>query len=709
MKKLFNVRPLPTIGVAVVLGILVVGFGGKIATAVFAVLAVMMLGLAIFYTRLKRRALLATVAIIGCVSMTITWFCINSSTQPIEGQGLQVCGRICADNDFAPDGSIIFADKRQIVLDDVSIDGNDKSGKVIVRFDLSPDVTLRLGDEISFYADVYPFRAVLTDSSSMSYYNDGVRYKAYYSTLPYNQIFVSANRQKTYEKIQLKCKSVLYSACNDDTAEFIFAMTFGNSGNLDQAIVDSFRATGTAHLFAVSGLHVGIIAGSIMLLLSRVPIHKLLKSAICIGFLTFFCYLTGWSPSALRATTMIAVGLVASSLGYRNDVLSTVSLAAIILLLFRPLWLFDLGFLMSFGAVFGIITLSRPLTRAFGRLGKTIGTSLAVTIAAILGLLPITLTYFGQISLIGVVANLMILPVVAIVYPLALLLMILTMILTPMQLLLSMVAVVFNGIISFVKLCAQVNIMVVDLSSAWYVTLPYFAFLFFVSDYCLVEMRPKNILVSILAATCIVNSVFGVVDAGLYQATIDVFGDGYTSIALVTDNRGTAVLLIEGTMDKDCRELVDRYCDCRRLNGIDCVAIADADSFSEYSAAYLVQCMEYWQCDKICLYGGSNFYRFDVTESDSCRIGSIFVDVSRPRFAQAVVDGVKVSLSTTNLVDAEADIVVDPPADYALAQGQYGVSDYGYVKGMKNYLPSQFTFRIKNANIIKDYTWGFIG
>ena len=106
MKKLFNVRPLPTIGVAVVVGILVVGFGGKIATTVFAVLAVMTLCLAIFYTRFKRRALLATVAIIGCISMTITWFSINSETT-VQGENLQVSGRVCVDNNFTPDGTIV--------------------------------------------------------------------------------------------------------------------------------------------------------------------------------------------------------------------------------------------------------------------------------------------------------------------------------------------------------------------------------------------------------------------------------------------------------------------------------------------------------------------------------------------------------------------------------------------------------------------------
>ncbi|MGN0797838.1 MAG: hypothetical protein ACI4M5_06465 [Christensenellales bacterium] len=180
-------------------------------------------------------------------------------------------------------------------------------------------------------------------------------------------------------------------------------------------------------------------------------------------------------------------------------------------------------------------------------------------------------------------------------------------------------------------------------------------------------------------------------------------------MVLVSDNQGTTVLLIEGRMNKDCRELVDRYLDCRRLHDIDVVAIANVGEFSAVSADYLVRCMQSWQCDTLCLYGAVNFFGYDVSESDTRQFGSIFVDVSQPQFVEATVDGVKISLSNTNTVNKEADIVVDPPTGYAFAQGKYGVSDEGYVKGMKNYLPSQFTFRIKNANIIKDYTWGFIG
>ena len=707
MKKFFNVRPLPTIGVAVVVGILVVGFGGNIAAAVFAVLAVMALGLAIFYPRIKRRALLATVAIACCLSMTISWLSVNSNVA-VEGQDLEVSGRVCADNTFVADGTIVEG-KVQIILDDVVVDGKERGGKMVLRLDALPTTPINLGDVLTFRADVYPFRAVLTDSYSMSYFNDDVRYKAYFAQGFDGDVVISNNYLKTFEKIQLRCKSILYGACNDDTAEFIFAMTFGNASNLDSQIVDSFRATGTAHLFAVSGLHVGIIAATIMLLLSHIPIPKLLKSLICIGFLTVFCYLTGWSPSTLRATIMIAISLVALALGYRNDLLSTVSLAAIVLLLVRPLWLFDLGFLMSFGAVFGITTLSKALTRAFRRLGKALGGSLAIIFSVNLGLLPITLAYFGPISVIGILANLIVLPIISIFFPLALLFMVLTMILTPIQLLLSMVAVVFNGIISFVELCAKLNIMVIDLSSAWYVFLPYFGFLFFVSNYCLVENKPKTILVCTLAVTCFVNSIINVVDANIYQATVDVFGEQYNSMALIHDNQGTTVLLIKGEMTTASRELVDRYLDCRGLSGIDVVAIADVGLFSYQSAHYLVRCMQNWRCDRLCIYGAGEFFGYDLLISDSQLFGSILVDVSQPLFVQAMVDGVTISLSVADMVNEQADIVIDPPTDYVFKQGKYGVSDEGYVKGMKNYLPSQFTFRIKNANIIKDYTWGFVG
>ena len=199
MKKLFNVRPLPTIGVAVVVAILVVGFGGKIATAVFAVLAVMALGLAFFYTRIKRRALLAVVAIVGCLAITTTWFSINSETT-IQGENLQVSGRICADNDFAPDGTIVEG-KLQLILDDVVIEGKERGGKMVLRLDALPTTSINLGDVFAFQADVYPFRAVLTDSYSMSCFNDDVRYTAYFAQDFDGRVVVSDNYLKTFEKI----------------------------------------------------------------------------------------------------------------------------------------------------------------------------------------------------------------------------------------------------------------------------------------------------------------------------------------------------------------------------------------------------------------------------------------------------------------------------------------------------------------------------
>ncbi|MGN0771013.1 MAG: ComEC/Rec2 family competence protein [Christensenellales bacterium] len=707
MKKLFNIRPLPTITLAFVAGILIAGFGGKVAVAVVAVIALMLLCLAIFYSKIKRRTLLALSCVAICLSMTITYFCINPTSQPIEGQGLAVSGRISTDNNFDADGKIILDDYCQLVLEDVSIGEAEKQGKILLRFTLPPDVQLYLGDRVELTADVYPYRAAITDSYSMSRFNDDFRYKAYYCD---GSLSVVSNNLKLYEKIQLFFKSSLNNCCNSDTAEFIFSMTFGNSNSLDADIVNSFRATGTAHLFAVSGLHVGIIAAAIMLIVSKIPIHKIFKSSICIGFLIFFCYLTGWSPSTLRATLMIAIGLVATSFGWRNDFMSTVSLGALILLIIRPLWLFDLGFLMSFGAVVGIMTLYAPLSRLLCKINKTIGSLLALTIAVNVGLLPITMMYFGQISLICIVANLVVLPIISVLFPVMLLLTVMAGFFAPFKLLASFVALAFNGIISFVKLSAACQALILDFSSAWYVFAPYFAFLFFISDYCLAEQKPKIVLISVMAAVCFINSIINVVDSKGYRATIDTFDDGSNAYALVTTKDGYAVLLVKGQLSSYGRELVDKYYCLRRLDNIDAVVITQPSSYTSSNANYLTYCMQYWQCDNLHLFGDGTFFAIDDVNLSGCGYyGDVFVDVSEPYTSSICIGQIRITATTLSTYDGFSQILLDPPSDYVASDGQYCVGGDGYVKGMKNYVSSQFTFRIKNDNIIKDYTWGFVG
>ena len=125
-----------------------------------------------------------------------------------------------------------------------------------------------------------------------------------------------------------------------------------------------FVQTGTAHILAISGLHIGVVAAIFLLLVKFIPIGGKCQSAGVIGLLMFYAFLTGGRPSVVRATIMMIVFLASFIVEKERDVLNTLSLSAMIILVYNPLNLFDIGFQLSFVCVLSIIFLNSQLNRA---------------------------------------------------------------------------------------------------------------------------------------------------------------------------------------------------------------------------------------------------------------------------------------------------------------------------------------------------------
>ena len=179
----------------------------------------------------------------------------------------------------------------------------------------------------------------------------------------------------------------------------------------DDADIASFQKLGISHILAVSGLHVSVLAGAVMFLLR--PIRRFLpKYGILIAFLSFYCAITAFSPSVIRASLMLLIAYPAVPLRLRHDGLSSVSLAFIVILLIDPFAFFSIGFRLSFLAVYGLITVSPLLKRAFSILRKGVRDSLATSISVTFSTLPAMAESFGSVSVISVCANLFILPLV---------------------------------------------------------------------------------------------------------------------------------------------------------------------------------------------------------------------------------------------------------------------------------------------------------
>ncbi|MGI6204316.1 MAG: DNA internalization-related competence protein ComEC/Rec2 [Anaerovoracaceae bacterium] len=205
-------------------------------------------------------------------------------------------------------------------------------------------------------------------------------------------------------------------SCTDsDTAAMISGMLFGDRSGMDEELYERYQRSGTVHILAVSGLHVGVIYAFISLLIGRrrtLPVNLVI-------FALLMCYaaLAEFSPSVTRAVMMISMHILADMKAYRYDLLSAAAVTAFLALLVNPYILFSAGFVLSYTAVASAAFLYPRIAAirddAAGALKKYL-----LPVAAIQGaMLPLTAYMFNYVSLAGPFANLVIIPAAEIIIP----------------------------------------------------------------------------------------------------------------------------------------------------------------------------------------------------------------------------------------------------------------------------------------------------
>ena len=213
------------------------------------------------------------------------------------------------------------------------------------------------------------------------------------------------------------------------------AMTLGYKEDLDPELRHRFQASGAAHVLAVSGLHTGIIYGILFWLLTLggrfKPMHenrwgrRALSLAI-ISVMWFYAWLTGLTPSVVRAVLMVTIFEVGRMV-YREAVsLNTIGAAAVLILLVRPLDLFSVSFQLSFAATAAIvlcvplfqnIDMSINRTTIRGKIFYYFLGIIIVSLAAQIGTLPITMYTFGQFNTYFLLTNMIVLPLASLLVP----------------------------------------------------------------------------------------------------------------------------------------------------------------------------------------------------------------------------------------------------------------------------------------------------
>lgn len=257
-----------------------------------------------------------------------------------------------------------------------------------------------------------------------------------------------------------RAEKLLESGIEDDqvVVSIIKGVVLGVKEN--EVLLDDFKLTGTMHLFAVSGLHVGMVVMMIWFLLRMMRLGTNIAVPVTLLLLFVYVMMTGCHIGSLRAALMAAIVLIGFLLERRPQILNNLASAAFLLLLCDTNLLFSMGWQFSFSVVLAIVLLASPLERFFKKyfehdpflpkslikpwqqrwqyVGKHLAQLMAVSIAAWVGALLPTACYFHQISFSALGANI-------IAVPLAFLIMLTALLAIGTGLISSSMAVIFNN------------------------------------------------------------------------------------------------------------------------------------------------------------------------------------------------------------------------------------------------------------------------
>lgn len=221
----------------------------------------------------------------------------------------------------------------------------------------------------------------------------------------------------------------------DEALELRWAMTLGWKTALTNEVSEPFMRSGTMHIFAISGLHIALIAGILVSLLRVMQVSRTWCGIILIPLLWFYTAATGWQSSAIRSTIMMTVIIGGWALRRPSDLLNSLAAAAFFILLWEPQQLFQASFQLSFFVVLSIALFLPPLEKLRDRLLeidpllpvellprwqrasrwglRLVLTSFVTSLAAWLGSLPLTAYYFHLFCPVTLLANVMIVPLSA--------------------------------------------------------------------------------------------------------------------------------------------------------------------------------------------------------------------------------------------------------------------------------------------------------
>lgn len=365
----------------------------------------------------------------------------------------------------------------------------------------------------------------------------------------------------------------------EDEAALLCGIALGDASLINEELQESFRATGLTHILAASGINIALIIGALWPLLRILRFRAIAQFATLVSFTALYTVVSGLSPSITRAFLMAAIGLSAWFFGRERNNMTSLSAAALILLIADPFIIYDVGFQLSFAATLALIIFMPLLEQSMVEVPKPLRSGLSVTIAAQLGVFPIIIYYFGQASVISLIANLTAAPLSGPALILGMAVLPVETIVAPLgELVYLILRVILGLIIAETKLLANFPGAYVYLGSvSLFKAIICYIVIAFLGLYLYkikLKIRFSHVLMLLIAISAV--SIWWQLGKSMAPSQLEVtffdVGQGDSAIIITPDN---TKILIDGGPDPT---LVKRKLEQRGIKMIDAVMISHEDS-----------------------------------------------------------------------------------------------------------------------------------
>lgn len=400
-KRIFNNRPIVFFALAMTVGIFVTSFhlnglAARLLTIAFALIAAG----ALFLSKRAKYAYIPAAFILGIFLLS----CSHAIylTKVVTFDNAEITATISTE-------IIEEDDYYYFEATAISVCGQEIEGNAVVFTRSLPDG--RAGDKLKIRGDISTYDYDLSGYFPTSYHN-----KDYYRIYADSFTDEGLGELPFADRIRISLKRRLYEYSGDTAADITSALMFGDKYAIDEQLYENVKSSGMAHIFAVSGLHMGILAAVIYFILKKLRANGLVRFIVTLAVLMLYGGLCGYPSSVLRAIIMTAVFMLADAMGQKRDNLNSLALAAIIVLIIFPTDLFQVGFQLSFSAVLGIIMFARPIESRLKYMPKTLKAIVATSIAVSIMTWPILIIFFNSVQPLYLLANILLLPILPFIY-----------------------------------------------------------------------------------------------------------------------------------------------------------------------------------------------------------------------------------------------------------------------------------------------------